>query len=678
MSLDIRELFISDLDPNSIDWWSIDKLDKLNHNFRQLILGGPQGPVGKTGFSGEPGDRGPIGFQGPEGLVGSQGPQGPEGLEPWKKVEGDATTLLPKFNGVIEYTAIPVIFGESSLTADPVQYSGAVFTVFSETEALDNIRLKQEIWPEDAAFDLNSFGAASSIHIGGMNTVSSGFNLNWQSDEHLYTDGNSDIIRVNSTEFKTDKAINFQQDLDVNELRYNNNIVPGYILASDNPLGDTSFRYKYDLFDALPIGSIVSIPYSEFNSNHFELDGPGDVNKSGYFDTSWGRGKQGTQFEGWYICNGETWNVDGIVQYEVPNLNSFTWNVDSDGNTQPFESGGNNSVVVIGGANIEVDANYVSNQYETTISTDTADIDINLDIVGNGTHSLSKNIHIIYLGINDMSWQTTTTPIITTNIDLAGPSTTFEVACLDTTLTQYVWNGGSVSDWSDPATSMNGVKLFTTSNQIAPGNRWYARDGFSRYWSGNSFTTYIDCPVQTQIELAYDIDVTELNGTIPSGTNFNINNVNFSAATTLMDSLGNVATTGWYREINGAGIRRFWDGSSFAGETIATQYVTYLGEANGSLYFDSNACTNLLDSFKIYNSSNSTITAADPLNEIYDNSGTVLVHLDWNGTITGESPLISIYSQNRPGASTPYRSLVDSGYRANIKNDSTLQQPVSC
>ena len=158
MLLNIREVFISDLDPNSLNWWSVDKIDKLNHNFRQVSLGGPQGPVGKTGFSGEPGDRGPIGFQGTEGFKGAQGPQGPEGLEPWKKVTEDAVTLLPKFNGTIEYTAKAVIFGESSLTANPVQYSGATFTAFANSEGIDNIRLMNEIWPEGGTFDLNSFG----------------------------------------------------------------------------------------------------------------------------------------------------------------------------------------------------------------------------------------------------------------------------------------------------------------------------------------------------------------------------------------------------------------------------------------------------------------------------------------------------------------------------------------
>ena len=680
MLLNIREVFISDLDPNSLNWWSVDKIDKLNHNFRQVSLGGPQGPVGKTGFSGEPGDRGPIGFQGTEGFEGAQGPQGPEGLEPWKKVTEDAVTLLPKFNGTIEYTAKAVIFGESSLTANPVQYSGATFTAFANSEGIDNIRLMNEIWPEGGTFDLNSFGAASSTHIGGMNSVSSGFQINWQSDEHVYSDGNSDVLRVNSTLFSTDKVYAFQQDLDVNELKYNNDPIPNYILAADNSQGDTSFRYKYDLFDALPVGSIISIPYSEFNSTNFELDINSKPHETRYFDTSWGRGRIATQFEGWYICNGENWNVDGIAQYEVPNLNSFTWSVEGDGGLQLSETGGNDSVVVIGGANVLVDADYVSNQYETSISTDSSDIDINLDIVSNGTHSLSKNIHIIYLGINDLSWQTNPNPVSSTNIDLAGPSTSFEVACLDTSLTQFIWTGGAVSNWTDPNADLTNVKLYTTSNQIAIGNRWYAKDGFSRYWSGNAFTSYIDCPVQTQIELVYDADVTELNGTVSNGNTFNINNVNFSAATTLMDSVGNSATIGWYREVNGSSTspRRFWDGSSFAGETITSQFVTYLGEANGSLYFDSNACTNLLDSFKIYNSANSNISASDSLNEIYDNSGTVLVHLDWNGTITGESPLISIYEQNRPGASTPYRSLVDSGYRASIKVDSTLQQPVSC
>jgi hypothetical protein len=679
MPLDIREIFISDLDPNKTDFWSNDKVDKLNHNFRQLVLGGPQGPVGKTGFSGDPGARGPQGLIGHDGHQGFEGFQGPEGKEPWKLVDegAKALTLLPKFNGVLEYTATAVNFGQSSSLNPQTSLSGSSLILHTDIQSNHNIELRSEDTLERAKIDINSYGSAASVDLGGKDTPGN-FNLNYWVDEFNWKTPTSDVLSVSQNIFKVSKATVFELDVDVDTLSYNNGALDNYILVSDNSQGDTSFRYKYDLFDALPIGSIISIPYSEFNSSNFELDGTYYTVDGGLLNIVWGRGKAGTKFEGWYICNGQTWNVDGIVQYEVPNLNSFTYSIDPHVN-QPAASGGNDTVVIIGGGEISMSATYSNSEYTTQMTVSTLDEDLNLNFITGGNHNLSKNVHITYLGINNMSWQSVITPTITETIDLLGPSISFEVACLDTTLTQFLWNGIGKT-WTNLNEDLTGVKLYTTTNQIATGNRWYATGGVARYWTGNEFTSSIDCPVQQTIELLYDADVTELNGTVSNGQNFVINNVNFSAATTLMDQMGSAVAAGWYREVNGSSysIRRYWDGTNFAGSTIDTEFVTYLGEVSGSIYFDSNACTNQLDNFKIYNSSNSTATSVDALNDAYNTSGKVMVHLDWHTGFIGESALAEVYLQNRPGASTPYRSLVDSSYRANIKIDSTLQQPVSC
>ena len=60
MNIRIKELFKSDLDPNSNEWWSKDKIDKINFNFRLMKNGGPLGPDGIEGPNGEDGDKGEI------------------------------------------------------------------------------------------------------------------------------------------------------------------------------------------------------------------------------------------------------------------------------------------------------------------------------------------------------------------------------------------------------------------------------------------------------------------------------------------------------------------------------------------------------------------------------------------------------------------------------------------
>jgi hypothetical protein len=75
MNIRIKELFKSDLDPNSSEWWSKHKIDKINYNFKLLANGGPAGPLGLEGDNGIDGDKGE------NGEIGSQGPQGPQGIE---------------------------------------------------------------------------------------------------------------------------------------------------------------------------------------------------------------------------------------------------------------------------------------------------------------------------------------------------------------------------------------------------------------------------------------------------------------------------------------------------------------------------------------------------------------------------------------------------------------------
>jgi hypothetical protein len=79
MSLDIKELYKSDLDPNYIStWWSTKKVEKLNWNFDRIeeAGGGPLGPqgwLGKSGPIGANGATGANGRQGPQGNIGNQG-----------------------------------------------------------------------------------------------------------------------------------------------------------------------------------------------------------------------------------------------------------------------------------------------------------------------------------------------------------------------------------------------------------------------------------------------------------------------------------------------------------------------------------------------------------------------------------------------------------------------------
>jgi hypothetical protein len=76
MAININELFVTDLDPNSGAWWSEAKLDKINYNFNQFSNGGMPGPQGTIGVDGGFGPDGAQGFTGYQGAQGYQGLQG--------------------------------------------------------------------------------------------------------------------------------------------------------------------------------------------------------------------------------------------------------------------------------------------------------------------------------------------------------------------------------------------------------------------------------------------------------------------------------------------------------------------------------------------------------------------------------------------------------------------------
>ena len=79
MSLDIKEIFRSDLDQSNLnEWWSSKKLEKLNWNFTEILNSGG-GPLGPQGFEGNIGQAGITGNQGPTGKIGRQGFQGSQG-----------------------------------------------------------------------------------------------------------------------------------------------------------------------------------------------------------------------------------------------------------------------------------------------------------------------------------------------------------------------------------------------------------------------------------------------------------------------------------------------------------------------------------------------------------------------------------------------------------------------
>ena len=94
--MDIKEFYISDVNGNTYDgeFWSEDKLLKLNENFNRLSNGLHAGPTGVGGSMGISGPAGIVGASGIVGVAGAGGIVGGQGLNLWERL--DDSTQSPQ------------------------------------------------------------------------------------------------------------------------------------------------------------------------------------------------------------------------------------------------------------------------------------------------------------------------------------------------------------------------------------------------------------------------------------------------------------------------------------------------------------------------------------------------------------------------------------------------------
>ena len=137
--MDIKEFYITDKDAGSDDFWSEDKINKLNENFNRLLGGLIPGPDGGVGPIGGVGAAGPAGAAGPTGPTGAKGADGVEGLNVWERVVAaeDATDIEIKQR----LTKSCVILGFGSGTSAITQPSGTFIEGVSGQPKLSTLRI---------------------------------------------------------------------------------------------------------------------------------------------------------------------------------------------------------------------------------------------------------------------------------------------------------------------------------------------------------------------------------------------------------------------------------------------------------------------------------------------------------------------------------------------------------
>lgn len=748
MAINIKELFVTDLDPNSGAWWSKDKVDKINYNFYLLSNGGMPGPQGTIGVDGGFGPTGAQGATGPQGPQGYEGYQGAGSLNDWvyfpetSGPTGLPGYLYPRKNPITDIQSAPVALRIGYLSTDLVNYM-----VGEEPQSpIQIVKVKDSTWVNLRVEDNNEingynfkFWSSAGEPRFEISPGMSGeeFNIIHTAQTIVFRTGNSpstlnDSITITDSQITvntggiTGPAFYLSNDTiapgkftkSEDELRYTPNAAANKVLVSTNLTGDVEWKNVKDVFGTFPIGSIVSIRESEFNTNHFWLNDSVNVTSGSPLNNIYGRGKVGTDFEGWYFCNGETWETEqGFNQYLTPNLNNFSYTIDANGDAQNLITVPETDPVIIGGYDLRISAVPDSGGIYDVIYTtpfpdnNTSPGNSTLLMVTSGAYYTSRMIHIVYLEDPNLKWTNTgvfVPPIISAGILLTLPSAP-QTVCNQPVTTNYNWTGPDSATWNT-FTTPSTYKLFNyLTTNFAPAG-WYANvDGTARQWNGTDFVGLaLECttppPPNYTPNLTYSLLVDDLNGPAPGFGGdllyLDFDSGNFATATGLFWSddqlvypVGDPAPTGWYRDVN-TGVRRYWNESTatFVGVSFTQDWVNRVrfdyGEfspgynvATGQVYDPGTGNTvgicaqdqdvhltyvagneNLLvpiisQTQNVYNYQNSLGLYQNPPaygTGLYVTVNWVQPFLDVNLEVANTPPLINVKDQNRPFATNKY------------------------
>lgn len=417
-----------------------EKLDKINYNFDQLIANGG-GPMGATGSIGETGAQGVTGDQGAQGTQGPQGPQGPadtstnsqwKDASTWANGNLNIKTITPINEGAANNnppTSVLIGFASNDPEYDGNQNLnnlGGVLNINKNSNySTSNIRLFSEKNYDqylDINLDTDSTTSTSTIEFK-FNAIVGGGEFHYSADKFKVSDlsGNEmmSMDYSNGVLFTGTLVASSSAEFVGSIFRINiadpsnptpNDPSDGKIAVALDSDGTIGFKTPGEIGAGIPIGTIVSfldeVYEDSSNFEHAQTISDMTVDPSQILLTV-GRGIAGTDYEGWYLCNGQTW-TNGTVSYTVPNLNSFQFNLATNVDFIVSPQGSETPNILGGG---ELSMTSSNGNISTTLNTDTTDVWLETsDDENNTEYKLYKNPQLIYLGVADLYYSVTAPP----------------------------------------------------------------------------------------------------------------------------------------------------------------------------------------------------------------------------------------------------------------------------
>ena len=443
MAINIKELFVTDLDPNSNAWWSKDKVDKINYNFYLLSNGGMPGPQGTIGADGGFGPAGVQGGVGPQGPQGYQGLQGVDSLNEWEyfpEANGLPGYLFPRKNPINVVTqSAPVALrigylDTTNLTVAPGANPQEPIQTVKIDDLVDpwvnlrvednsdvngyNFKFKKDTITSNPIFEISPDVTSNLFKITNVakSTVfKTGASTSSLNDSITITDSLITINTGNSTgpSFNLSNVTSkFTKSLD--EFRFTPGAATDKVLVSTDTQGNVEWKDVKDVFGTFPVGSIISIREDEFITDHFWLNDSINVTSGSPLNNIYGRGKLGTDFAGWYLCNGETWETEqGLNQFLTPNLNNFSYTIGANGNAQNLITVPEVEPILIGGYDMKISAVpdingiYSVEYLSTFLDNNTSPGNSLITMSTSGSYYTSRMIHIVYLEDPTLKWSNT-------------------------------------------------------------------------------------------------------------------------------------------------------------------------------------------------------------------------------------------------------------------------------
>jgi len=396
-------------------------IDLINYNFDQFFANS-YGVPGATGAGGAVGLVGATGAVGPDGLVGPAGPQGVGGINgnlEWAKgaAVSNMDMIIPKSTTSYS-TKATLSIGTLAVNADDDDYALNIDGVTDDNTPQDFLYNIQLTAPgAGSAFDLSLNEDILNLRfnaIGTSNALKFNTAKGLTIEDKSSSPSGADIAKFDNNGSTISENINFHDSVNFNrgvDLTLSPAGATGDMIKS---LNSTGYLYKIDPTasgTSVMIGTVVALEYYAYNSTNFETYPGTTQSNSNYEDweTTLGKGKTGTPYEGWYLCHGFTWfNSTANVAFNTPDyaqktvISTSSTNDLVDDQRHRYSAGPNRWFG---------DADPQNGTWEVNIREQATQV-FSLGNAADSSHDDREAyklgmLHIVYLGRDDLYWEYT-------------------------------------------------------------------------------------------------------------------------------------------------------------------------------------------------------------------------------------------------------------------------------